>query len=204
MLYVSYLFLAATASSKRRRGLAVDAAAPIVTVLTSGRSPCPGLGGTPRGPECTRRGGAGRPRPSVHSCHPGGRSMTAGGARARAHHYIPLLIGFYPGKRAGCGGCLLTPGSAPAAARTARRRPPRGRPPAAPRGQAAFRCRNAPQAPSFGAAPAAKAERPRGDARAPGPAEGPEPTLGPKSGPRPEPAARDSSTRRPTPPPLRT
>ena len=82
-LYVPYLFLAATASSKRRRGLAVDAAAPIVTVLltvlTSGRSPCPGLGGeTPRGPERTRRGGAGRPRPSVHSCHPGERPMTAG------------------------------------------------------------------------------------------------------------------------------
>ena len=199
MLYVSYLFLAATAPSKRRRGLAVDAAAPIVTVLTSGRSPCPGLGGRhragPSGPV------ARRPRPSVHSCHPGERPMTARGARASS---IPLLNGFYPGKRAGCGGCLLTPGSAPAAARTARRRPPRGRPPAAPRGQAAFRCRNAPEAPSFGAAPAAKAERPRGTARAPGPAQGPEPTLGPKSGPRPEPAARDSSTRRPTPPPLRT
>ena len=191
MLYVSYLFLAATASSKRRRGLAVDAAAPIVTVLTSGRSPCPGLGGkTPRGPEWTRRGGAGRPRPSVHRCHPGERPMTAGSGSP-----LPPAFprnGFYPGKRAGCGGCLLTPGSAPAAARTARRRPPRGSPPAAPRGQAAFRCRNAQEAPSFGAAPAAKAERPRGTARAPGPAEGPETNIGKLLGPRPDPAARDS------------
>ena len=152
---------------------------------TSGRSPCLGLGGRHRaGPSV----GAGRPRPSGHSCHPGECSMTPG----RAAHQFPLLNGFYPGKRAGCGGCLLTPGSAPAAARIALRRPPRRRPPAAPRGQAAFRCRNAPQAPSFGAAPAAKAERPRGTARAPGPAEGPETNLGKLLGPRPDPAARDS------------
>ena len=54
-----------------------------------------------------------------------------------------------------------------------------------------------------GAAPAAKAERPRGDARAPGPAEGPETTPAPLLGPRPARAARDSVVRRPTPPPPR-
>ena len=49
MLYVSYLFLAATAPSKRRRGLAVDAAAPIVTVLgLVGGTPAQGWGGRHR------------------------------------------------------------------------------------------------------------------------------------------------------------
>ena len=191
MLYVSYLFLAATAPSKRRRGLAVDAAAPIVTVLTSGRSPCPGLGGRHRAgpsvPVAAAPGVLGRPSTAaipasaLWPLEGPGRELTT----------FPLN-GFYPGKRAGCGGCLLTPGSAPAAAQVALRRPPRGSPPAAPRGQAAFRCRNAPQAPSFGAAPAAKAERPRGTARAPGPAQGPQTTPAPLLGPRPARAARDS------------
>ena len=152
----------------------------------------------PRGPECTRRGGARRPRPSVHSWPSRWAfddrwrvELTNSPSTAKNLLAIPVAR-----VRA-----ALTRGQVgAAAARIALRRPPQGRPPAAPRGQAAFRCRNAQEAPSFGAAPAAKAERPRGNARAPGPAEGPETTRAPLLGPRPEQAARDSSTRRPTAP----
>ena len=69
---------------------------------TSGRGPWGSArtsGRRTRGPEWTRRGGARRPRPSVHSCHPGERSMTARGGRARAHLYeSPSLTASIPVK----------------------------------------------------------------------------------------------------------
>ena len=114
-------------------------------------------------------------RPSTPPQGPGGRSMTD---RWRRSPIPPIpTASSHPGSRVRA---ALTRGQ------DRRRRGP-DRPSTTPTGKPSSRTPRPgrfplPKRPTdavVGAAPAAKAERPRGDARAPGPAEGPETTLAP-------------------------